>query len=338
MVTATMQPGTEPHDQAGGGKSEKNLLNGVTVDSPEFGLVKGQIDDCFRMLSERLVRLSAAIRSDGSAPAEVRALPAGLKADSSHKAEILYGEDARAQIIAFYRGIFFGDGVASNSTSHAQGYAIVSGATIEIAKEVNTLKHTFAELCGQLSRRNIRFKDGEGEVKGNSSGGFVTALRIAFKELGLARLSFRQAVRRIPLLDECPSSVSFSSSELILSIRRVAVECVMERITRTEYPSAKTTKALEILSGLPDREELAEVIRNPRDLRCNIVAAKRRQLNTSMPLLIPLPTRGSEFPKVRWPLHSARARRAVVKLESSALLPLYNIYRYTPKHRKQVPR
>lgn len=218
------------------------------------------------------------------------------------------------------------------------GFVGASQETLNIVTTLNAQKDEFKRSILALKKIKPLIQDNEltqaFETILSHKRNLPTASNL--KKLGLSRLHLKQCYRKIPILSQAPSKISWTWANT-RSIKRISVLEAEKLLRKKNITDQGIILQLQKLASLSKNESLAIVQDLAPHLRANIVmepsAPKERlMVKGPIPLFFPASVNQPwpEFkpPKVKTSKDKARVIRNDVKLEPTPFLPAIRAHRY----------
>ncbi|MGD9592090.1 MAG: DNA replication terminus site-binding protein [Candidatus Berkiella sp.] len=214
------------------------------------------------------------------------------------------------------------------------GFIGASSSTLKLATQVNECKERFKIAVMALKNEKRITQLPEFTEKINSMMRNVS-LSTALSHSGLSRLHLKQCYRKIPILNQAPSKISWTWAHT-RSIKKITVEKAQEMLLK-KGSDAGIEIQLAKLSALPANEKLAIVQELAPHLRANLVFKQGLDVSRAM-IKGPIPifflcdeqTPCPQYhpPKERCDKDKSRAKRSDEKLDPVVYLPAIRAHRY----------
>lgn len=238
--------------------------------------------------------------------------------------------DARNRCAEIYGLLHYADDdMKPEESSKAYGVAGGDHELVRLAHDVNQCKEDFAVAMNDL-RKTIN--------PGNSRNQRGKALRQAVDKLRDPRFHYRQAIRKIKVIEDRPEKLRFTwlrTHDLHRMTREQAIEKLRKQIGDNGLMESHEYR---VLASLPGGEVLAEVRPTNPDVHLHLHWGARgiQAIQVNMPVIFPSES-GDEIPGFR-PLMTPdemgpKRKRNNRKIEDEPVLPGMNLYRYRSEHR-----
>lgn len=209
-----------------------------------------------------------------------------------------------------------------NDVKRLTGVVVVSSAVIDQIHLVNHYKNCIKATLESIPNQRIYCEDSNRKIP---------VIKYIIKDIGRARIHWKQVKRHLHVIDKMPAKISFSKSNSP-RVYRINVKRAKEMLGGMAYvPVIK--EQLNLLAALPDDMPIAR-LKSQHKLIANIAwnIEYEMQKNASLPLFIPGHV-GQKLPviladKLEKPKSLKRARRSDRKIQEDPFLPSINGYRY----------
>jgi hypothetical protein len=236
-------------------------------------------------------------------------------------------DEARRNATKIFGLLHYDDDMAPNETAQLYGLVGADMELIRLGHEVNQAKASFQEAMEKLRMTYLPDKPSAAQKK--------KALRKSIGLLQEPRFNYRQAIRRLKILDNTPRYLHFTWLRTH-DVRRITREKAINALVQMGSTNSPEYKLLASLSA---GEVLAKINATPQDVHLNVCYhnGERKAIRVNTPVIVPL-GKGEAFPdfKPLIPLEEMpkKHHRAGRKTENTPIIAGSCFYRYLEEHRK----
>jgi hypothetical protein len=273
------------------------------------------IEDAFLDLTQSLENLGEGIRQDVDKVVWVQSVPVIPSAVAP-----------RETVIRILNQLFYLPEQLPREILVCAGFVGASQETLALAQKVNECKAVFKQRMIDVKAEKLSVN----ELLMRSP-----ATAAVLKKAGLSRLHLKQCYRKIPILKEAPSKISWTWAHT-RSIKRISLQTAQNMLLKRGEDEGIQIQ-LRKLGTLQPNESLAIVQELAPHLRANIVFS-RPESNERMMIKGPIPIFFPAEPSTSAPHYSvpvakqekdtSRMIRSDVKLDPEVFLPAIRGHRY----------
>lgn len=246
--------------------------------------------------------------------------------------------NSRENLASFLSQLEFVDAQDPKEILLGPGILACSNVTLQSINKVNIAKDNFKESMIKCKKAKIKLNDSDLNQEFNLllDKHRPNIISKALNKMGLARLHLKQCYRKIPILNNRPSKVSWTWAHT-KAIKKIDVNTAREMLIKKRQVSGIEDQ-IRKLETLQPNDKLAIVQELAPHLRANILTGtdaepKRFMIKGSMPIFY-LDETNALLPKhsppsiVKKPTESSRKQRSDVKLEGAPFIPALRAHRY----------
>lgn len=281
--------------------------------------------DAFLALTEALATLSCHIRQDSDKIA-------WIQDDKERKIE---GKCPREKVISIINQLYYAPQQLPREIIICAGFVGASPDTLIAAQHVNECKQAFKDQILALKPSKLSVTAPHLLARFNEIVMRSPFTSSVLTNVGLSRLHLKQCYRKIPILSQAPSKISWTWAHT-RSIKKISLQTAQTMLLKRGDDQGIQIQ-LQKLGALQPNESLAIVQELAPHLRANIVFMQpegniRMMIKGPIPIFFPAEA-STPFPQFTVPRekqekNNTRMIRSDVKLDPLVFLPAIRAHRY----------